>query len=236
MNKETALAIIKDSAKIYNKNLCNKNVMFIFETKNKQQMYVETLFLPNHFRHLTGFSENRKGKKISATNFYLDCLKNKISPNDLIQENPFALKKLNVLPSLMKIDQISKMFGEYDKYSGILLQTEKISGNENACMGFVKDGKYYVPNTSLNENIKKITTNTSKIIGILKKESYQKKYTEFIYIKKGYNINQISKISDINKYIDFNNIFSLNKETDKEIIKFLTENININAKDDEEEM
>lgn len=64
--------------------------------------------------------------------------------------------KLSVLPQLMKIYRSAKMVGDYS-FTKSVLYTEKLVGNITASLGFVRDDKYYIPNTALKEDIRDIT-------------------------------------------------------------------------------
>ena len=129
--------------------------------------------------------------------------------------------KLQILPQIMRIDRIANMIGDYSG-NNIFLQTEKISGNVTACIGFVRDGKLdtFVPNTALNIDIRTITNNRSKIIAILKKEIKDNLYKDITYLKSNYEIEDILKSEEVNKNIDIDNIYSYNKLVDKKIYNF----------------
>ena len=67
----------------YQKNLENKNYIFIFQNRETNQIdFFEAVFLPRHFIHLTGlhYTENYraelqlKEKELGARNFYDECL------------------------------------------------------------------------------------------------------------------------------------------------------------------
>ena len=74
IHKREILREIIESVKIYNENLLNKNLLFIYKD-NKKFSYIETKFLKSNFYHLTGlesksinpnyFYENSKYKKIT---------------------------------------------------------------------------------------------------------------------------------------------------------------------------
>ena len=103
------------------------------------------------------------------------------------------------------------------------LQTEKIAGNINACMGFVKDNESntYIPNTSLKKDIRDITNNRNKIVAIFKKDITEKLYKNITYLKQSYQITDILKNKEINKIIDTKNIYSADRNTDKKIYDFI---------------
>ena len=106
--------------------------------------------------------------------------------------------KLQVLPQLMKLDKIANMIGEFNNNS-IYLQTKKIVGNINCCMGFVKDkkSKIYVPNTALKMDIRDITIYRGKIVAILKKDATEQLYNNLTYLNKNYKLERIIKESEI---------------------------------------
>ena len=56
-DKNNDLNIIKQAAILYEKNLVNKNVLFIYLKNNKVEYY-EVTFLEEHFKHLTGVKTN----------------------------------------------------------------------------------------------------------------------------------------------------------------------------------
>ncbi len=64
INKEEALKVILKCCKLYHCNLENKNVMFIVQDKRKDIHYIETVFLPSNFLHLTGINIINKNIEI----------------------------------------------------------------------------------------------------------------------------------------------------------------------------
>lgn len=93
--------------------------------------------------------------------------------------------KLMVLPMLMNISKNAKMIGDYDK-DKIYLQSDKIIGNINSCLSFIKCNNYYISNSSLKEDIRKIVYNHKRIICILSKKIQEKEYNEITYLDKKY--------------------------------------------------
>ena len=223
--QQDVLNIISMCHKKYEKNLNNKKIIFISEEKNKNLFMLEVIFRSSNFLHLTGVAviKRKTGEKANSYEVYSMlkdqrfnlkeyCIKRKDNTTDL---------KLQVLPQLMRIDKIANMIGEFSG-SNIYLQTGKIAGNINACMGFIKDTKVnvYIPNTALREDIRKITDSRSKIIAILKKDIANKLYKNITYLKKNYEIEDMLKNKDINKVIDLENLYSSDKLIDKKIHNF----------------
>lgn len=148
MNKEEALTIIISSAKYYEENLENRNIMFVFQEEQNKIKYIETVFLPRNFLHLTGIKIINQNIK-SSTEFYHLCLKNQLTISDFeFNSNGTTPLKLKILPQILKIHKITKMIGDYNNIKPYL-STKKIAGGIHACLGFKQEGNYYIPNTAL---------------------------------------------------------------------------------------
>lgn len=202
IKKEEALKIILKCCKLYHCNLENKNVMFIVQDKRKDIHYLEMLFLASNFLHLTGI--NIINKKIkSSTDFYNLCLKNQITVSDFkFNSNGTTSMKLQILPQIIQIQKICKMTGDYNN-TKLYLSTQKLVGNVNICMGFIKKGNYYIPNTALKEDIRNITTEQAKIIAIMVKNVKDAKYKEITYLNKNIEMKTILENEQINKKVTF---------------------------------
>lgn len=122
-------------------------------------------------------------------------------------------------------------------WNNVYLQTSKVTGNINACMGFIKDNEYsnvYVPNTALKEDIRKVVDNKAKIIAILKKDMTTIYYANITYLKQDYEIKDILKNQEITKNIDVNNIYSADRIVDKKIYEYYYELENNNERNIED--
>lgn len=202
INKEEALKIILKCCKQYNYNLENRNVMFIIQDKSKYIYYIEMLFLASNFLHLTGIDIINENIK-SSTDFYNLCLKNQITVSDFkFNSNGTTSIKLQILPQIIQIQKICKMIGNYNN-TKLYLSTQKLVGNVNICMGFIKKGNYYIPNTALKEDIRNITTEQAKIIAIMVKSVKDIKYKEITYLNKNIEMKTILKNEQINKKVIF---------------------------------
>lgn len=228
-DKIEIINILSKCIKIYDENLKNKKVMFIAENKNRKLEIEEMFFGKRNFYHLTGVTVlDKTGKKLSPNNFYDLLIKSRINYSNLVKKDNTTDLKLQVLPQLMKIDRIANMIGKYDE-AKIFLQTDKIVGNINACMGFVKDErlKLYVPNTALKKDIRQITSVRNKIVAILKKDSTDKLYRNITYLKQNYDITDMLKNEEINEKIDIENIYSTDKRINSKISNFINANSKI---------
>ena len=191
MKKEEAIKIMTKCAKDYHTYLENKNLLFLFGSKENPYFF-EAVFLPRHFLHLTG-AQISKNRISGSSEFYKKALKNQLSPNDFsLTSNGTTEMKLSVLPQLMKIYRSAKMVGDYN-FTKSVLYTEKLVGNITASLGFVRDNRYYIPNTALKEDIRDITTKPqSRILAILKKSKNESYYEEICYKAKGILLQDIS--------------------------------------------
>ena len=146
MRKEEAMRILTSCAKQYSSNLVNRNLLFLFSADSTVS-FIKALFLPKHFLHLTGVELLSPG--MGASDFYRSCLSSQLSPGYLkLARDGTTEMKLSVLPTIMNIQKTAKMVGEYDMTKTRLF-TEKIIGTVTACLGFVREGDYYIPNTVL---------------------------------------------------------------------------------------
>ena len=190
MNKKEAINIIQECCNKYHEKLENKNFLFIYKNKN-YFCTLETTFLKRNFLHLTGIKIDSKYIK-SSTHFYKMCLSHKLSEKYFqFSEDGTTKLKLQILSQVIDIPYYAKMIGNYFD-SKKILSTEKLVGNINLCLGFKQDRTgFYVPNTVLKENIKRVTISQNKIIAILEKSITDKKYTKITYMNKNSNINEI---------------------------------------------
>ena len=81
MKKEQALKIIFQCADKFEKNLANKNLLFVCSDKKMNISTVEVAFIRSNFLHMTGVKFNT-GKRLSANEFYKMCLDRRLSLKD----------------------------------------------------------------------------------------------------------------------------------------------------------
>lgn len=203
MDKQTAVKIITECAKEYHTYLENKNLAFVFGSPPKAEFF-EASFLPRNFLHLTGVTMTNKVS--GSSDFYKKALKGRLSPNDFsVCNNGTTDIKLMVLPKLVKIHSNAKMIGDYNSSKSVLY-TEKLAGNITACLGFVRDGNYYIPNTALKEDIRDITAKPQqRVLAIFKKPIKQPLYNELCYIAKGVVLEEVNMPPEIASKISYGN-------------------------------
>jgi len=102
--------------------------------------------------------------------------------------------KLMVFSIAMNIHKTAKMVGDYSG-NKMRLNTDKISGNVSACIGFTKAKEYsglYVPNTVLREDIRTVVHKpTKRILAIFRKPKDTKLYAECTYTAKGISLEDL---------------------------------------------
>jgi len=190
-NKKHAIKIITECAKIYKSNLVGNKVLFVYKNSFNKIETVEVKFQEGNFLHLTGIIPTPNAYKTS-TRFFRAALAGKIRESDFsLSGNGNTVRKLEVLPKIMTIDSCARMIGEYNG-PRIDLHTEKITGTTTACLGLLKAGTAFVPNTVLNEDIRKVIPKPpGKIVAIFKKPIKQTDYTTCTYDAKNINLKQI---------------------------------------------
>lgn len=196
MNKVEALNIISNCAKLYEENLVNRNLLFIYGSPRHPE-YFESLFLPRNFLHLTGVKLKESIK--SDTGFFSMVRKNEIGYNDIILDRKEIIeRKLTALPSLMNIHNTAKMVGLYDS-SRPLLNTDVFAGGVKTCLGFVDSSNgYFVPNTALKEDIRKLTKKPQqRILAVFRKRTNDKIYQEVCKTAKGIVLEDINFPSEL---------------------------------------
>ena len=184
-NKITDLNIIKQSAKLYEKNLLNKNILFIY-LKNNNIQYYEVTFLEEHFKHLTGVQSN-----LNAYQFFYKAKNNRLKINDFDYKNNTTILKIDNLIKSMSLSSYAKMIGEF-RHNRVYLSLEKIAGNNNLIIGFDEGKTINYPKTLLRGDIRDyVKEKPCRVIGILRKNTNEKKYKEINYIAKNITIDRI---------------------------------------------
>ncbi|MBD5457212.1 MAG: hypothetical protein HDR27_01405 [Lachnospiraceae bacterium] len=187
MTKEQIRNTIYRCALLYDKNLCNQQVLFVYHDANNHSSYAEVKFRAHNFLHFTGVLP----VKLSANEFYRHALNHKLGIKDFtLGNNKNVELKLQVLPSIMLIDHIARMIGEYTG-PHIELYTKKVTGTTSACLGLIQKDNYFIPNSVLKEDIRTIVPKPpGKIFAIFKKKIHDTRYTQLTYKSKNLYITQ----------------------------------------------
>ena len=194
MDKSQAIRIITQCAKTYHDELNNKNILFVY-TEDHLPQVLECTFLPRHFLHLTGIQFSG-----SSSNFLRLCVEHKLSPHQIsLASNGTTEMKLQVLPEMVNIHKTARMIGAYNQ-SKVMLYTEKLVSSVRGCMGFVTDGEYYVPNTVLREDIRRITHGCKRMIASFVKDIGQTTYSDVSYIAAGSVLSDVKREESVKHY------------------------------------
>lgn len=232
MDKMQAARIIMDAASAYEKYLNNKNLLIIYDAPNKP-MYIETYANSTNFHHLTGVKLNNqklledvKNKNSNIlTIFYSKALKQRLSPDAFEFKDNTTEQKLNVLTQTLRISSNTKMIGNYSG-SRINFKTDKVAGNVHSFLGLVKDGKYYVPNTVMADDIRNNST-PFRILAVISKKINEPQYNKIISVAKNIDVHKLlQKISNsvsidaslITPVAKKQTIAEVTKEVDKPIV------------------
>lgn len=149
-DKKNDLNIIKQAAKLYEKNLSNKNVLIIYLRNNKVNYY-EVTFKKENFKHLTGIKT-----KLNSYEFYYRATNNRLRLNDFeYKDNTTALKIDNLIKA-MTLNSYLKMIGDF-RHNKIYLAIKKLAGNNNLIIGFDEGENINYPKTLLKGDIRDYT-------------------------------------------------------------------------------
>ncbi len=179
MTKKEAISIITKCASLYASNLCDRQLAFVYRNLDNKPAFIEATFRANNFLHFTCV-ETASGIKANA--FYRNAIDRRLKESDIIfKQNHTTELKLQVLHSIMLIAYSARMIGDYVG-THVDLYTEKVTGTTTACLGLIKAGQGYIPNTVLKEDIRNlIPSPPGKIFAILRKPVGQVQYAELTY-------------------------------------------------------
>ena len=179
MTKKEAISIISKCAALYDANLCDRQLAFVYRDGNNRVGFVEAIFRSNNFMHFTGIDTKNH---IKANAFYRNALDKRLKESDIqFKNSPTTELKLQILQNIMNIPFSARMIGDYNG-AHLDLYTEKVAGTTTACLGLVLRGNEYIPNTILKEDIRNITPKPpGKIFAIFRKPIRQDKYTELTF-------------------------------------------------------
>lgn len=193
--KEEAIQIVTSCAKKYADELAGRTLLFVCTDKKTKISCFEFAFYPWNYMHLTGLKVLRKSPtaveragsdEIAAVDFYKRCLAHRLSPRDFgFADDGTTHMKLDVLAAVLNKNLSAKMIGDYNSVKP-KLYTEKLAGGTKACLGFLVDkmSGQYVPNTVLNEDIRKNVTSYVRVIAVYRKNAEEKRYKEVTYRAK----------------------------------------------------
>lgn len=195
MNKPSIINQIYEAVDFYEQSLKNKKLLILYGHNANNPESIECLFLNTNFKHLTGIDNNDP-----PLVFYKKCLNRRLSEEDIIfkKDNTTEIK-ISVLKKTLQLFSNGKMIGIYDD-NRMYLQTDKLIGGVNSCLGFILDNNdFYYPNTLIKGDIRHLCSKGSvkPINAILRKDIKADVYEEICYVSKRIG-NDFSRIN-INK-------------------------------------
>lgn len=210
-SKEEALRIIISTAKEYKNRLENRNYLFVYRDRETNLIeFFEALFLPRNYQHLTGieYLDSNGNVRRNSVDFYNKCVNNIIKKEEIgFRKDGTTQLKLQALPQLVRFLEISKMTTIYNG-TRPKLTIERIAGTVNYCLGFAQSGKYFVPNSCLLEDIRKLGNTTSQILAIFSKDVKSEKYDNLCYAAKGVSFDNICLPDEISSKLCIDGLHS----------------------------
>lgn len=182
MNKQQAIHIITQAAKVYDTMYNSKNLLFVVGAPNSPNI-IETAATAENFLHLTGVKLNTSIKDNVPLTFFENARDNKLKEVEFDFKNGTTEQKLKVLLQTLNISSNAKMVGDYIN-GRVNLKTEKIAGGVNSFLGFIKTGRYYTPNTVIADDVRKNTGSVQRVLAVLSKGINEPEYNSIITVAK----------------------------------------------------
>ena len=211
LTKEEAVKKLFIYAKIYQDKRLNKMFLIIYKDRiNLKLNYIEVLFLKRNFQHLTGIDLIDKNGNIlhgQSHNFFRKCIQKKLTPKEIaFKQDGTTQLKFEALPTLMNINKVTKIVGDYNNLRPYLC-VDKVVGGVNFCLGLKqnRDDDLYFPASALNFDIRDLSIYSSQVIAIFSKENIESIYETVQYTAKGVNLNNINFPLDIKNVIKLTN-------------------------------
>ena len=217
MDKRKAIQIMTKAADLYQENLEDQKILFLYgipsqvkkqlQTEEKRISAIkgyEVAFHRYNFLHLTGVKINTS-LVASAIHFYEKCLDRRLNEDDFsFSRDGSTGQKLDILESMMQIKRNVTMIGDFTD-RGPKLYSEKAAGNVCACIGFVKDRntRLNVPNTLLKKDIRDVIASpVQKVYAVISKGYTEEKYSVLEKVDKNLNLTEVFFLEEIEKMLN----------------------------------
>ena len=217
MDKRKAIQIMTKAADLYQENLEDQKILFLYgipsqvkkqlQTEEKRISAIkgyEVAFHRYNFLHLTGVKINTS-LVASAIHFYEKCLNRRLNEDDFsFSRDGSTGQKLEILESMMQIKRNVTMIGDFTD-RGPKLYSEKAAGNVCACIGFVKDRntRLNVPNTLLKKDIRDVIASpVQKVYAVISKVYSEGKYSVLEKVDKNLNLTEVFFLEEIEKMLN----------------------------------
>ncbi|MBD5519895.1 MAG: hypothetical protein HDR03_01480 [Lachnospiraceae bacterium] len=196
-SKEQVLKIMTSVSEKYEEKLKDKHFLIVYQ-ENINIRTVQVGFRDFNYLHMTGVKS-----ALSAPRFYEKCINKKLKTTEFeLDVKGNAHRKLMVLPYLPDLLYNNCMIGDFIN-SGICIKADYFVGNTKAVLsvGFRTGKSVDFPVTLYNEDIRKLTQPTCKVLAIFRKEYKEKYYMKCTYLSKGQDINKLLLLEEVNKLI-----------------------------------
>ncbi len=217
MDKRKAIQIMTKAADLYQKNLEDQKILFLYgipsqvkkqlQTEEKRISAItgyEVAFHRYNFLHLTGVKINTS-LVASAIHFYEKCLDRRLNEDDFsFSRDGSTGQKLDILENMMQIKRNVTMIGDFTD-RGPKLYSEKAAGNICACIGFVKDRntRLNVPNTLLKKDIRDVTASpVQKVYAVISKGYTEEKYSVLEKVDRNLNLTGVFFSDEIERMLN----------------------------------
>ena len=217
MDKRKAIQIMTKAADLYQENLEDQKILFLYgipsqvkkqlQTEEKRISAIkgyEVAFHRYNFLHLTGVKINTS-LVASAIHFYEKCLNRRLNEDDFsFSRDGSTGQKLEILESMMQIKRNVTMIGDFTD-RGPKLYSEKAAGSICACIGFVKDWntRLNVPNTLLKKDIRDVTASpVQKVYAVIAKGYTEEKYSVLEKVDKNLNLTGVFFLEEIERMLN----------------------------------
>ena len=190
-DKKAALKIIVEAAKKYEEKLNDKHFLIVYR-EGKNTKTVSVGFRDMNFLHMTGVKT-----RLSAQQFSAAGLESKLSERDFEIDNKGKVQqKLMALPYLADLLYHHCMIGDFIN-SGICIRADYFVGDTRAVLsvGFRAGKKTDFPVTLYNEDVRKLSQPTNKVLAIFSKYYKDEQYGNCTYLSKDQSIHEL-RISD----------------------------------------
>lgn len=192
-DKKAALKIIVEAAKKYEEKLNDKHFLIVYR-EGEETKTVIVGFRDMNFLHMTGVKT-----RLSAQQFYAACLESKLSERDFeIDHRGKVQQKLMVLPYLADLLYQHCMIGNFIN-SGIYIRADYFVGTTRAVLsvGFRTGKKTDFPVTLYNEDVRKLSQPTNKVLAIFSKHYKDQCYHNCTYLAKNQSIQELGINDDM---------------------------------------
>jgi len=200
-DKKEAIGIIYRCAIMYERNLADKRLIFVTDSKDNSADF-EAQFKRNNFKHLTGSATANTSPEV----FYDRAIENRLQPDDiLLSADGTSSRKLSVLPKLVCIHNTARMVGDY---GGARVVVDKYAGTTASVMGFITINNIYVPITALKENLSDIAKKASRnrVVAVFTKSTGDAQYVHISYRAHDVPLCNIANKKHLAGIVDFDNL------------------------------